>query len=146
LATLVRKEAGELLPEVRQEVREMTEATTKRTPVKTRRVAQGQYASLNGQVLASWNEDGKGWTLAKRDGDSWTTLKADYRTSDLALTAAVIEHGFSLEALNIPPAKPKPEAKVEREESERRSGTTGPAPKAPTKGRPHMSRGAKKVA
>jgi hypothetical protein len=108
-----------------------------RTAVKTRRIAPGQYTSLDGQVLASRNEDGKGWTLAKRDGEEWTALKRDYRTSDEALTAAVTDHGFQLEALNTPPkkaAKPaptKPEAKEEGT-NERRTGATGKAPRRPS--------------
>jgi hypothetical protein len=78
-----------------------------RTAVKTRRIGLGQYTSLNGQVRASRNEDGKGWRLAKRDGSEWTALKRDYRTSNEALTGAVTEHGFKLDELNTAPAKPK---------------------------------------
>jgi hypothetical protein len=119
-----------------------------RTSVKTRRIASGVYATLNGEFQTA--RDGKVWKL-RRSADGEPVGKQEgYRTSDEALSAIVTEGLAELAALNTAPAKPKaakPEAKVEREESDRRSGATSEAPKAqPKGGRPHVKRGARKVA
>jgi hypothetical protein len=98
-----------------------------RTAVKTRRIAPGHYASLNGQVRVQRQEDGT-WTLFHLE----EVVQGGFKTSDEGLTAAVQAHGFKLEELNTRPpaaAKPAPTKPEAKESGERRSGATGPAPK-----------------
>jgi hypothetical protein len=95
-----------------------------RTAVKTRRIAPGHYASLNGQVRVQRQEDGT-WTLFHLE----EVVQGGFKTSDEGLTAAVQAHGHKLDELNTRPAKPKadpPKAEA-KEAGERRSGATGPA-------------------
>jgi hypothetical protein len=102
-----------------------------RTAVKTRRIAPGHYASLNGQVRVQRQEDGT-WTLFHLE----EVIEGGFKTSDEGLTAAVQAHGHKLDELNTRPPKPKAEkpapTPVEAKEpgtNERRSEATGRAPR-----------------
>jgi hypothetical protein len=125
----------------------MSESTYQRTQVRTRNPQPGVYRSLDGKFEIRKAGKKGCWDVYKRLDGGAEKIASDVRGYDKALDTIVEQGHATVEQLNSPPAKPKPEAvKVEQPESERRSGATGPAPKAPAKGRPHVNRGGRKIA
>ena len=76
-----------------------------RTAVKTRRIAQGVYLTLDGSHRIQRNDEGK-WVLHTCD-DRQVGEQDGYRTSDEALTALVDVLEADLTTLNTAPAKPQ---------------------------------------
>ena len=118
-----------------------------RTKVRARNPEKGVYRTLDGSHEIR-QADKKGcWDVYRLVEGGAQRIASEVRGYDAALNRVLEEPGVSLEQLNTAPAKPKPEApKVEKGESDRRSGATGEAPKAPKSGRPHVNRGGRKVA
>jgi hypothetical protein len=128
----------------------MAESSYVRTKVKARNPEKGVYRTLDGSHEIR-QADKKGcWDVYRLLDGGAQKIAGEVKGYDRALDHILEEPGVTLEALNTPPAKPKPEAKpeakAEQTESDRRSGATGPAPKAPAKGRPHVNRGGRKIA
>jgi hypothetical protein len=117
-----------------------------RTQVRTKNPSKGVYRTLD-ESHEIRQADKKGhWDVYRVVGGGAQRIAAEVKGSDRALDRILEEPGVELDALNTPPAKPKPEAKAEPE-SDRRSGATGPAPRATAKlGRPSVKRAARKVA
>ena len=129
----------------------MSEATSYvRTKVRTTNPSRGVYRTLDGAFEIRAAEKKGHWDLYRLVEGGAQRIAAEVKGYDAALNRALQEPGVTLEQLNTRPPKPeapKVEVKVEHTESDRRSGATGPAPKAQsTAGRPSVKRAAKRVA
>jgi len=124
----------------------MAESSYTRTKVRTTNPAKGVYRTLDGRFEIRAAE-GKGhWDVSRVVVGGAEKIAGPIRGYDAALNRVLEEPGVELAALNVRPPKPKPEAKVEQTEADRRSSATGPAPAKPKGGRPHVNRGGRKIA
>jgi hypothetical protein len=119
-----------------------------RTKVRATNPAKGVYRTLDGRFEIRQAEKAGTWDVFQLLAGGAQRVASAVKGYDRALDRILEEPGIELEALNTRPAKPKAEApKVEKDETDRRSGATGEAPKAqPKGGRPHVNRGGRKVA
>jgi len=125
----------------------MSESSYTRTKVRTTNPSRGTYRTLDQRFEIRAAEKKGHWDVYRLVGGGAEKIAGPVKGYDAALNRILEEPGVGLEQLNTRPPKPKPETpKVDVSEADRRSGATGPAPKAPAKGRPHVNRGGRKVA